>query len=178
MKYSKLYTKRGDTGYTDLWKGGRVKKTDIRIITVGNIDELNCSLGQCYFFTKELYDIKEHTAIIQRDLINIMGDIASCSHDDQQSLLDVSKNDDLDNQIKHVAEILDSKKLKQTDWVLYGQGSPEGFILDSIGIKCRKAELQIWKVIDNNFKLQEHVPMYLNKLSKYLYLRARMYDNF
>jgi len=41
----KIYTKTGDEGTTGLPGGRRVAKDDLRLETIGTIDELNCLLG-------------------------------------------------------------------------------------------------------------------------------------
>ena len=41
----KIYTKTGDNGTTGLSSGKRVSKSNIRIKTYGNIDEINSILG-------------------------------------------------------------------------------------------------------------------------------------
>ncbi len=41
----KIYTRTGDAGETALFAGGRVRKDDLRIETIGAIDELNAALG-------------------------------------------------------------------------------------------------------------------------------------
>ena len=41
----KVYTKTGDNGQTSLIDGSRIKKSDIRVVTYGTIDEANSVLG-------------------------------------------------------------------------------------------------------------------------------------
>ena len=41
----KVYTRRGDTGETDLFGGGRVGKDALRVEAYGAVDELNAALG-------------------------------------------------------------------------------------------------------------------------------------
>ena len=41
----KVYTKTGDLGDTALYGGQRVSKSDIKIDSYGNVDELNSSIG-------------------------------------------------------------------------------------------------------------------------------------
>ena len=41
----KIYTKTGDQGETGLFGGGRVKKTDPRVVSYGEVDELNSTIG-------------------------------------------------------------------------------------------------------------------------------------
>ena len=44
-RLSKISTKTGDSGETGLAGGSRVSKSSVRIITLGDIDELNSWLG-------------------------------------------------------------------------------------------------------------------------------------
>ena len=41
IKISKVYTKAGDKGETDLIGGTSVPKDDIRVVSYGEVDELN-----------------------------------------------------------------------------------------------------------------------------------------
>ena len=42
---AKIYTRTGDDGETSLLGGGRVRKDELRIETIGTVDEVNASLG-------------------------------------------------------------------------------------------------------------------------------------
>ena len=42
---AKIYTRTGDTGETSLLGGRRVRKDDLRIETIGSVDEVNAALG-------------------------------------------------------------------------------------------------------------------------------------
>ncbi|MDO8597096.1 MAG: ATP:cob(I)alamin adenosyltransferase, partial [Sulfuricaulis sp.] len=44
-RLSKIYTRTGDDGTTDLGDGSRVKKNDRRIEAIGTVDELNSLIG-------------------------------------------------------------------------------------------------------------------------------------
>jgi cob(I)alamin adenosyltransferase len=41
----KIYTRTGDAGETALFAGGRVRKDDLRIESIGTVDELNAAIG-------------------------------------------------------------------------------------------------------------------------------------
>ncbi len=43
-----IYTRKGDTGFTDLLGGVRARKDDPRIEAVGEIDELSCAVGLAF----------------------------------------------------------------------------------------------------------------------------------
>ena len=40
-----LYTRTGDDGSTGLFGGQRVEKSDLRIATIGDVDETNAAIG-------------------------------------------------------------------------------------------------------------------------------------
>ena len=44
-RLSKIYTRTGDSGTTGLGDGSRVAKDDLRIIALGDVDELNACIG-------------------------------------------------------------------------------------------------------------------------------------
>ena len=44
---NKVYTKSGDAGFTFLIGGKKVSKNSLRINVFGDIDELNCCIGNC-----------------------------------------------------------------------------------------------------------------------------------
>ncbi|WP_248785788.1 ATP:cob(I)alamin adenosyltransferase, partial [Escherichia coli] len=44
-RLSKIYTRTGDSGTTGLGDGSRVAKDDLRIIALGDVDELNAISG-------------------------------------------------------------------------------------------------------------------------------------
>ncbi|MEG1856463.1 MAG: ATP:cob(I)alamin adenosyltransferase, partial [Acinetobacter sp.] len=44
-RLSKIYTRTGDSGTTGLGDGSRVAKDDLRIVALGDVDELNSCVG-------------------------------------------------------------------------------------------------------------------------------------
>ena len=54
VKLDKIYTRGGDSGYTSIVGGKRVKKSSFIIEANGNVDELNALLGllNCYLTKK------------------------------------------------------------------------------------------------------------------------------
>lgn len=69
----KITTKTGDKGETSLFTGRRVKKTDVLVDLLGELDELNSFLGVCKFvcWGREV-DNFEVLEKIQNDLYGIM----------------------------------------------------------------------------------------------------------
>ena len=75
VKLDKIYTRGGDTGYTSIVGGKRIKKSSHMIEAIGNVDELNAFLGLLANYLKP----NQRKAIlnIQNDLFDIGADIAT-----------------------------------------------------------------------------------------------------
>ena len=52
VKLDKIYTKGGDSGYTSIVGGKRVKKSSNIIEAISNVDELNATLGLITNYSK------------------------------------------------------------------------------------------------------------------------------
>src|SRR5437870_12558008 len=75
-----IVTKTGDQGETSLMYGRRVQKNDSRVEAYGSVDELTAALG----LARAIFDDKfvaEQIFAIQKDLINIMGELATLPED-------------------------------------------------------------------------------------------------
>ncbi|MFY9570466.1 MAG: ATP:cob(I)alamin adenosyltransferase, partial [Blastocatellia bacterium] len=70
MRINRVYTKTGDQGETSLVGGARVSKASLRVEAYGEVDELNCVIGQARAQTcgKE---IDEVLGLIQNDLFTL-----------------------------------------------------------------------------------------------------------
>ena len=71
-----ISTERGDDGETDLLYGRRVSKTHPRVVAGGAIDELNAALGLVRVAGGDDEGLAVLMELIQRDLINLMGEVA------------------------------------------------------------------------------------------------------
>ena len=74
-RLSKIYTKTGDAGETGLGDGSRIDKTALRVMAMGDVDELNSLIGvlitQC-----QMEDIQQHLQDIQHVLFNLGGELS------------------------------------------------------------------------------------------------------
>src|SRR5690554_2421914 len=75
-RLSKISTKTGDTGETGLAGGSRVSKSSVRIITLGDIDELNSWLGMLRAELTTEDELQPLLARIQHDLFDLGGEMA------------------------------------------------------------------------------------------------------
>ena len=75
-----IATKTGDAGETSLMYGRRVPKSDPRVDAYGCVDELNAALGLVRVTATEAF-IADHILAIQKELINVMGELATAPED-------------------------------------------------------------------------------------------------
>ena len=75
----RLYTGRGDGGETDLFEGGRIKKSSLRVEAYGTVDELNSALGVARLHTEDrqinqiIFEVQEKLFILGSDLAAVNG---------------------------------------------------------------------------------------------------------
>jgi len=172
----KIYTKTGDSGETSLFGGTRVSKSHIRIDAYGTVDELNSYIG----LIKD-QDIeqghKEFLIKIQNNLFVIGAFLAT---PEESELLKNGKSrlnlpvfgeqeiEDLEREI----DFFDNQLPQMTHFVL-----PGGHISVShchiARTICRRAE-RICVLLSENVTVNTGVISYLNRLSDYLFVLARM----
>ena len=74
FRLSKIVTRTGDDGTTGLGDGTRVGKDAARIAAMGEIDELNCTIG--VVMAEDLPpDIRATLLVVQNDLFDLGGEI-------------------------------------------------------------------------------------------------------
>jgi cob(I)alamin adenosyltransferase len=73
-RLSKIVTRTGDAGTTGLGDGTRVAKDSLRVETMGQVDELNSTIG--LLLTEEMPDdIRQALAGVQHDLFDLGGEL-------------------------------------------------------------------------------------------------------
>ena len=173
-----VITQRGDSGETDLMYGRRVSKTHPRILANGSLDELNAVLGIARTQARlEGYaGLESRLGSLQSQLILAMGEIATAIEDRsryaQDGFATLSPKD-------HEALTAESKQLEEDlnarfkDWAIPGsQGPLASAHLDHARTLCRRAERDVVSITDAADTLQ-HLVVYLNRLSDFLWLTAR-----
>lgn len=163
-KHSKIYTRTGDDGSTDLANGQRVQKNSARMDAIGSVDELNSLIGVLASMDIPK-NIREMLLKIQQHLFDIGGGLAI----PEKSILKNSSVDDLERIIDH----LDAALPPLTRFILPG-GNPEAASCHNARSVCRRAErsvLSMQQAEDDNSDLT--ALHYLNRLSDFLFVLAR-----
>ena len=75
-----IATRTGDAGTTGLMYNRRVSKSDPRVEAYGSVDELNAAIGMARA-TSTLPFISDNLLLIQKDLVILMGELATAQED-------------------------------------------------------------------------------------------------
>lgn len=105
---SKIYTKTGDKGMSSLYDGRRISKADMRFEALGDIDELNASLGvslreliELSYKVYRIGDMKKYYNIwqlneeikeIQKSLFDIGASVATTRNDEKLNKVKFDEN--------------------------------------------------------------------------------------
>lgn len=165
----KIYTRTGDKGKTSLI-GGRVSKDDLRVEAYGTIDEANSFIGKAMteLEDKLFADIKEDLETIQNELFDGGGDLANVMKE-RHYKLDDKPIEVLEARIDKLME--EAPPLER--FILPG-GSPAAATLHIARTVTRRAERITVTLMNNTDDVSPVVQRYLNRLSDYLFVAARI----
>ena len=164
MRITKVTTKTGDQGDTTLGDGSRVSKDNARIQCLGSIDELNASIGLALVTSTE--DHAAELESIQNDLLNIGGELSIPLV--EKPLLHADRVDFLEKRIESI-----NKQLLPLEEFIIPGGNETGARLHVARSICRRAERNLVS-LKNTEKLSTNILKYLNRLSDYLFVLARL----
>ena len=168
-----IVTKTGDKGMTALMYGRRVSKCHPRVEAYGCVDELNTALGLARA-TAEHDFIREPLLLIQKDLVNLMGELATAVEDvprfvkDGYTLVTSQMTHKLDAQVREI----EAQSISFKGWATPG-GSVNSAALDVARTVCRRAERRVCALQEAEQLHNSEIIIYLNRLADLLWLMAR-----
>jgi len=170
----KIYTQRGDSGETDLFGAGRVKKNDIRVESYGYIDEANAMLGVVRANLEKqsnnihINNIDQTLKRIQNELFTLGSELASAGQmSDKIPRLSNADILRLEQEIDHQEAILPPLK----NFILPG-GHIAAALLHSTRTIIRKAERCLVS-LHLQTPIRSEILKYSNRLSDHLFVYAR-----
>ena len=168
-RLSKIYTRTGDSGTTGLGDGSRVAKDDLRIIALGDVDELNSCIGilRAQITVSSIEDKAawdKSLSLIQHWLFDLGGEVCIPNYN---MVLPVAV-EFLENEIDRMNEALPMLK----DFIL-----PAGTLACSYAHQarsvCRRAERSLMTVHSRDQNIQATSLQLLNRLSDWLFVASR-----
>ena len=171
----KVYTKTGDKGTTALFGGTRVAKHHIRIESYGTVDELNSHIGLIRD-QKVGARTQEILIHIQNKLFTVGAILATAPEKvtlkSGKERLNIPKIDAKDIELLETEmDQMDSNLPPMTHFVLPGGHTTVSYCHIARCV-CRRAE-RLATLLHESEPIDEHVLMYLNRLSDYLFVLAR-----
>lgn len=160
----KIYTKRGDSGETDLFGAGRISKSSPRMEAIGAVDELNAFLGAA---DAELVfmDIRGILADVQGSLFELGADLAAPKND--SPMMDENAASSLERAIDQL-----EKELPPLKQFILPRGNRAAAALHTARAVCRRAERRVAALAEKE-PVHPSALIYLNRLSDLLFVAAR-----
>jgi len=162
-RLTKIYTRTGDNGSTSLGDGTRIGKDSLRIEVIGEIDELNSSIG--ILLAENLPpEVRACLTDMQHDLFDLGGELCMPGH------VAITQG-----QVERLEKKLDSfntdlPPLKE--FILPG-GSRSASLAHLARTVCRRAERSLVK-LSKSEKVSELSRNYINRLSDLLFVIGRV----
>lgn len=163
-RLSKIYTRTGDDGTTGLGDGSRVRKDSFRVEAYGTVDELNSVIGLLRAELPAGHTLQYLLGIIQHELFDLGGELCIPGY----VLIKEEAIGRLEAGIDSLNEDLPPLK----DFILPG-GSKAAAVAHLARTVCRRAERRVFS-LGQEESLSPHGLTYLNRLSDYLFVTARV----
>jgi cob(I)alamin adenosyltransferase len=165
----KVYTRRGDSGDTDLAGGGRVGKDDPRVEAYGAVDELNAFVG-----IAALEALPESALLIeriQRTLFRIGAALATNPDVEKKALAGMGAKAEDVVELEAAIDAADTELPALRAFVLPG-GTRAAAAFHVARTVCRRAERRVL-ALDRLVSLPDASVRYLNRLSDLFFVLAR-----
>jgi len=175
IRLTRIYTRRGDHGDTDLVGGTRVAKDSPRIDAYGTVDELNAALGVARAVNAEVRRspatrrLDEILKRLQNELFDLGSELATPPADFQPGMFRVESE-----QVTALEKLMDEcqKDLKPLrSFVLPGGGRVSAHLHVARTV-CRRAERDVLRLMRVE-QIGEQPLAYLNRLSDLLFVLSR-----
>lgn len=170
----KIYTKTGDSGETSLLGGKRVKKNCLEMEAIGEVDELNASVGLLAGFLfdsmekidgegigRQLESIQNNLFVVGANLAGAQTDLTNLPKIKPEAVADLEEwIDKMENDLP-----------KLTQFILPGGGLAAGQSFYARAI-CRRAERRLIEMAEK-YPVDPALKKYINRLSDYLFVLGR-----
>lgn len=163
-RLSRITTRTGDDGKTNLGTKDRLSKSHIRIETLGTLDELNSSIGIVLAYAPANQEITHTLKQVQQDLFDVGGELCP----PYRQAMTANRVAKLDSCItKWNADLP-----PLTEFILPG-GNLKAASCHLARTICRRAE-RCMVALHESEAVNPDILRYLNRLSDLLFIAARM----
>lgn len=167
----KLYTKTGDQGETGLYGADRVSKAHARVEAYGTVDEVNSVLGLARAHLNHADEALDHDlAYLQNALFDLGADLAT--REESPYSKNIARIQEAD--VQHLEGLIDRYQAEAPELrqFIHPGGTPVSATLQVARAVARRAEREVVR-LSHDEPVNEHVRVYLNRLSDLLFIMAR-----
>ncbi|MBX3642205.1 MAG: cob(I)yrinic acid a,c-diamide adenosyltransferase [Rubrivivax sp.] len=163
QRLTQIATRTGDDGSTGLGDGTRVPKDHLRVQAMGDVDELNSSLG--VLLAEPLpADVRELLVTIQHELFNLGGELSIPGYE----LLKAEAVQRLDEALAHY-----NAQLPRLQEFILPAGTRPAALAHVSRTVARRAERALVALAGQD-KVHDAPRQYLNRLSDLMFVLARV----
>jgi cob(I)alamin adenosyltransferase len=168
-----IATKTGDQGTTGLMYNRRVSKCHPRVEAYGCVDELNAAIGLARASSEQDF-IRDHLLDIQKDLVVLMGELATDIADVHRYVKDGFSRVTpvMTSRLDQLVIEVEAQKPAHKGWATPG-ASLHSAALDLARTVCRRAERRVCDLLETAQLENPEIMVYLNRLADLLWLFAR-----
>ena len=169
VNITKVYTKRGDKGETDLLDGSVARKDSLKVESYGCVDEASSFIGLARYYCKNKV-IKERLKEVQNKLLVLGGFLASDERG-KEIMKDQIKEED----IKLLEEYIDeyNQKLPPLKHFILPGDEEVATHFHVARTVVRRAERRIVSLTAQEPDLNPLIQKYVNRLSDLMFVLAR-----
>lgn len=168
---SRIYTKTGDAGDTGLGDGQRVGKDHPRVAAIGDVDELNATLGLLLAQCPEMPE-RELLRSIQNDLFDVGADLCVPLDAGEAAGSRLRVTSGQVERLEREIDRLNENLRPLTSFILPGGSLAAGQCHFARAV-CRRAERAVVALMRQE-TVNEQALIYLNRLSDLLFVLARV----
>lgn len=158
---------------TALMYGRRVSKCHPRVEAYGCVDELNTALGLARASAQHDF-IRTNLLIIQKDLVSVMGELATAVEDLPRYIKDgyLLVTSPLTHKLDALVKEIEAQSVSFKGWATPGS-CLNSATLDVARTVCRRAERRVCALQETEPLHNAEIIIYLNRLADLLWLMAR-----
>ena len=172
---TRIYTRGGDRGETSLGDGARVKKTDLRVVAYGTVDETNGVVGVARLHAQGEADAM--LSRIQNDLFDLGADLCVPDRGEKLAYEPLRMTDAQVTRLESEIDDMNGGLKPLRSFVLPG-GAPAAAALHVARTVCRRAERLVAELASQQDEpVSRPALKYINRLSDYLFVASRHVNN-
>ncbi len=168
---SKIYTRTGDDGTTNLGDMSRTAKTDLRLAAYADVEEANCAIGVAIALGDLPEDVTALLGRVQNELFDVGADLCVPVVPDPK-FPPLRVTEDYITRLEADCDAHNAGLRKLRSFVLPG-GTPGAALLHTARTVTRRAERSAWAALEAHEDTNPLTARYLNRLSDLLFILAR-----